>query len=452
MSTRNRIRLSDGYAFFGIMALFFIMGCSNKDNEPGDETPPLLIDINATTYGGSLNDNAKSVVATADGGYAILGHTQSQDGDINDKQDTDFDFWLLKFDDQSTLQWTRSYGGSSNDRGNDLLQTSDGGYAIFGFSESADGDVSENGGSLDYWVAKTDASGAILWQKSLGFKGRDEGIALIQTKDSGFLLVGVIDVTASEGQGNTTARRHAGGDYWAIKLSSEGTLQWSRYFGGTFTDTAYDVVEIKEGGYLIVGSSDSSDVDITNNKGTYDFWVVRISETGELVWEKNYGGNEIDEAYGIAPADDGNYVLVGDTRSSDKDIASNHGGADIWVVKINVEGAIIWEKTFGGTGFDAGRAIAKSQTGGYILAGSSRSADGDVVENKGQNDAWILKIDDSGLLEWERSVGGSQIDLAHAVTELADGTVIVVGESASSNIDIDVNRGFTDLLTIRIAN
>jgi len=433
------------------MLFIGILACSKNDDAPDDiKVPSVNLDATIKTYGGSQNDKAKSVVATADGGYAVLGHTQSKDGDVSDKQNAGFDYWLLKFDGENSLQWSKSYGGSSNDRGNDFVQTNDGGYAILGFSESSDGDISENAGSLDYWLAKTDSSGNLLWQKSFGFKGRDEGIALIQTKDSGFLLVGVIDVTASEGQGNSTAKRHAGGDYWAIKLTADGALQWSQYFGGTFTDTAYDVVEIEAGGFIIVGSSDSTDVDISSNKGFYDFWVVRISDSGQLVWEKNYGGDEIDEAYGIVSSGDGDYLIVGNTRSSTGDISLNNGAADVWVVKIDADGEIIWEKTYGGTGFDAGRAIVRVKNGGFILAGNSRSGDGDLSENRGQNDAWILKIDAMGNLEWQKTVGGTQIDLAHGVTELADGTVIAVGESASADFDILGNKGFTDMLTISI--
>lgn len=451
MLVRNGMSFSQGFGLpiFGALS-FILVACSKNDSGSEIEKPIVIENVEVKTYGGSQNDNAKSVVATNDGGYAVLGHTQSQDGDIKDKLTTDFDCWFLKFDGQSNLQWSKSYGGSANDRGNDLVQTSDGGYAMLGFSESTDGDVTDNAGALDYWIAKTDASGNLLWQKSFGFQGRDEGIALIQTRDSGFLLVGVLDVTASEGQGNTTAKKHAGGDYWAVKIASDGSLQWSQYFGGTFTDTAYDIVEMEQGGFLIVGSSDSTDVDITDNKGSYDFWVVRMSETGQLVWEKNYGGDEIDEAWGIAPTNDGNFMIVGDTRSSNGNIADNNGAADVWIIKIDPSGELLWEKTFGGSGFDAGRAIMPTQDGSFLVAGSSRSGDGNLSENKGQNDAWLLKIDDAGSLVWQKAVGGSQIELAHSVAELGDGTVIAVGESASADGDVMENKGFTDMLTISI--
>lgn len=432
-----------GRLMSGFLLLSLVACSKNKIENPG-------FTVNARTFGGIENDNAKAVIRTSDNGYAVLGHTQSQDGDITDKQNTSFDYWLLKFDAQNTLQWTKTFGGSDDDRGNSLLQTSDGGFAILGYSQSSDGDVVENAGAQDHWIARTDTSGNLIWQKSYGFSGRDEGISVIQTNDLGFLIVGVLDVTASGGEGSTSRRKHAGGDYWAIKITANGELQWSKFFGGTFTDTAYDVVETQEGSFIIVGSSDSTDVDISDNKGAYDFWVVKISGSGDLVWEKNYGGSEIDEAHAIISSSDGNYLIVGETRSSDGDIAFNNGAADVWVIKISDNSDLIWEKTYGGSSFDVGRAITKLQNSGYIIAGSSRSADGDVSANQGQNDVWLLEIDDNGSLKWEQTIGGSQIDFAHAITELEDGTIIAVGETASSDMDIPQNKGFTDVLTIEI--
>ncbi|AYN66163.1 hypothetical protein D1013_01590 [Euzebyella marina] len=423
--------------------------CSkNDDDKPSPLPEPAEIQVETATFGGSLNDSGKALVKTTDRGFAILGHTQSNDGDVSDKDAEDFDFWLMKFDAQSSLEWTKSYGGSENDRGSDLVQTADGGFALLGFSESSNGDVSENGGSLDYWLAKTDSNGNLLWQKSFGYKGRDEGISLIETKDQGYLLVGVLDVTASEGQGNQTARNHAGGDYWAVKINSSGDIEWSQYYGGTFTDTAYDVVELNKGGYLIVGSSDSFDVDISDNKGTYDFWVVRITDVGELLWEKNFGGSEIDEAKAIVPTADGNFLIVGDTRSNDQDVSTNKGAADIWVVKIDGAGELVWERTYGGSGFDAASSVVATSDGGYLIAGNSRSGDGDLQSNQGQNDAWVLKINDEGIIVWQRSVGGSQIDLAAAVIELNGEKVFAVGESASDDFDVNQNKGFTDVFLL----
>ena len=222
-----------------VFTTLVLANCSKDDSSSSNKT--ITGEISAVlTYGGTKNDSGQSVVATADGGYAVLGYTQSNDLDITDKQDESFDYWMLKFDAQDNMQWQKTYGGSGEDRGSDIIQTMDEGYAILGYSFSSDADVTSNEGLQDYWLVKTDANGNMSWQKSFGYSGADSGISVIQTNDQGYLISGILDVTASGGEGNTssrTANRHAGGDYWALKLNSTGDLEWSRYFGGNFTDT-----------------------------------------------------------------------------------------------------------------------------------------------------------------------------------------------------------------------
>ena len=433
-------------------AFFLIFSCSKSDDNKINNGFIKEIEF-VQTLGGSKNESAQSITKTSDGGYAILGYVQSIGGDIENKTNESFDYWVLKFDTNSNLQWQKNYGGSDDDRGSEIIQSSDGGYAVLGFSKSADINVTENFGAQDYWIAKLDASGGITWQKSFGFSGADIGISLIQTRDSGYLLTGVLDVSASEGQGNSKtifSKKHAGGAYWAIKISASGDKEWSKFYGGSFTDTPYDAIQTEDNGYIIVGSSDSDDVDIKGNKGSYDFWVIKISENGTLIWEKSFGGSEIDEARAITSSGDGNYIIVGDTRSRDFDVSENKGAADLWVIKIAPDGSLIWEKTIGGSSFDVGRSINKTQDNGFIISGSSRSSDGDLSTNNGQNDAWVLKIDANANIEWQKTIGGSEIDFAFDAIELDDKSIITVGESSSNNFDIPENKGFSDLLLFKI--
>lgn len=428
-----------------------LMGCSEDNDNSTPQAPDIVVDF-ITTLGGSKNESAQAVVNTTDGGYAVLGHAQSMDGDVTNKSNESYDYWVLKFDTTNQLQWQKTYGGSDDDRGTDLIQTSDGGYAVIGKSKSNDLDVSENAGFDDFWVSKLDSSGSISWEYTFGFAGSDTPYSIIQTKDNGYLLSGVLDVSASNGQGdrNSIGSRHAGGDYWVIKLNASGVKQWSNYYGGSFTDTAYDAIQTEDDGYIIIGSSDSDDVDISNPRGSYDFWVIKISDTGTLVWEKSFGGSEIDEAHAISKTADGNYLIVGDTRSSDLDISQNNGAADLWVMKITPDGTLLWEKTLGGSSFDVGRSISKTQDNGFLISGSSRSTNGNLTSNKGQNDAWVVKINSSGNLEWQKAIGGSEVDFFYDVVELNDQTIVVVGDSNSSNEDIFENKGFTDLLILKL--
>ena len=435
-----------------ILILFFLCNCSKKDVCEIPET--IEVDTNVhfiETIRGSKNDAFNAVTKTIDDGYITAGYTQSNDGDIISKANISFDFLVSKFSSENILEWQKHFGGSKDDKALDIIQTLGGDFIILGSSESSDLDVSENAGSKDFWLVKFSNNGILLWEKSFGFLGEDYGTTLLETKDGGFLITGVLDVSASNGQGNakSTITNHAGGDYWVLKTNNLGALEWSRYFGGSFTEIPLGIVETDNHNYIIVGSSDSNDFNISNNKGSYDFWMTKIATDGSLLLEKTFGGSEIDEASAIITANDGNFIIVGNTRSADKDVSKNNGAADIWILKVSKEGNLIWEKTIGGSSFEVAKAIYKTQDNGFLIAGSSRSLD-NGFQNKGQNDALILKIDENGNLLWQKTFGGSEIDFLYDVVELNNKSIIAVGESSSSDQDIPENKGFTDALVIQI--
>jgi hypothetical protein len=435
-----------------ILILAFLCNCSKKDVF---EIPKITkVDTNVyfiETIGGSKNEAFNAVTKTTDGGYIVAGYTQSNDGDIISKANISFDFLVSKFSLENTLEWQKTYGGSEDDSASAIIETLDGSFAVLGYTKSSDLEVSENAGSKDFWLVKLSNSGALLWEKSFGFSGADYGTALLETKDGGFLITGVLDVSASNGQGNakSTAIQHAGGDYWAIKTDQAGTFEWSRFFGGSFTEVPLGIVETDDNNFVLAGSSDSSDFNISNNNGSYDFWITKLAPNGNLIWEKSFGGTQIDEARGITTTNDANFIIVGDTRSADKNVSKNNGAADVWVLKVSTDGNLIWEKTIGGSNFDVAKAVSRTQDNGFLIAGSSRSLN-NGFENKGQNDALILKIDNNGNLLWQKTIGGSEIDFFYGVVELNNKAIIAVGESSSSDQDIIENKGFTDALIIQI--
>lgn len=435
-------------SIFILTTVAIIIGCTKKEIFISEQPADVSF---VKTFGGANNESARSVLKTQDGGYVVFGYTQSIDGDVvSTKSTVQYDFWLLKFDASDNLDWQKTYGGSNDEKGYKIIQTQDGGFAVTGYSKSSDGDVMANEGFEDVWVLKLNTEGVVEWKTNTGFLGSDKGFSIIQTSDGGYFLGAILDVTASGGLGNSKiGSRHAGGDFWGIKLSNTGSLEWRKYFGGTNTEICYDVIEVADG-YLLIGSSDSLDVDIKNNKGSYDFWIVKIDKNGTLVWEKSYGGKEIDESYQIIRTAEGNFLIVGETRSSDQDVSSQKGGADIWVLKVDGSGEMLWEKTYGGASFDAAKAITLTNDGNYLIAGNTRSIDNDVTNNNGENDIWVLKINPSGNLIWQKTIGGSGIDLANDIVELNDYSIIVVGESNSNDKDVKENKGFTDLLIVKL--
>ncbi len=443
-----------------LFILVSFVSCKKEDSPiEEEEVDPEITEFQGEldyikTYGGSDLDKAVSIVLAGDGNYVVLGSTKSTDGDITDKFSSDLDYWLLKITPNGDIVWSKTYGGPADDTASSLTKTSDGGYIASGYSRGAGGDVSNNEGFHDFWIVKFSASGDLQWEQSFGYSGGDKAYKVIQTKDGGYIAAGVLDVTASNGEGglgsNLRNAQHAGGDYWIIKLSENGELVWRNYFGGTFTDTAYDIVQTSTGEYLVIGTSDSADVDITDNIGTYDFWIVKVSKNGELIWEKNYGGTQIENLYTGTATTDGNYLLFGDTRSNDVDVTSDFGNADIWGVKIDDDGIILSQQSYGGSEFESARNITNISNEKYLITGNSRSSNGDFSENKGQNDAMVLLIGQDQNIEFQYTIGGSNLDFAEDAIEAENNSYVIAGSTQSSDKDIPQNQGVEDVLIFKL--
>ncbi len=435
-----------------LVFFFVLVNCTKESGFTDDNLPDNTLAITSiNTLGGTKNDVLQAVVKTNDGGYVTTGHTQSNNGDVINKSNEGFDFWVLKFSDDNTLVWNKTYGGLGDDRASTIIQTSDNGFAVLGYSKSLENNTVSNTASQDFWLLKLNEAGEVSWQKTFGFSGSDFGTKVIQTSDNGYLLIGVLDVSASNGLGNLkiSAKKHAGGDFWAIKLDASGNLQWSKFYGGSFTEEPKDVVETTDGNFIIAGATDSNDIDIKNSQGSYDFWVIKITSTGSLVWEKSYGGSQIDQARAIVATNDGNFMIVGDTRSTDKQVTENNGDADVWLLKIDTNGGVIWQKSIGASAFDVARSMVKTKDNNYMIVGSSRSLDKGFTNN-GLNDGLLLNVDNQGNVLWQKTVGGDKIDFLYGITALNDGSFVAVGESNSNNKDVVSNKGFTDALIIKI--
>lgn len=436
-----------GLAFIGLF------GCDDEVNT-FFEAPSAEINYSldwVQTFGGSGEETAQSVIPTNDGGFAVLGYTNSIDGDLTGKSLPVNDYWLLKFSALGDLQWSKTYGGSKDDRGQSVIQTTDGGYAVVGYAMSDDGDGSLNQGFHDNWILRLDANGDILWEKSFGFSGHDHAYDIVQTSDGGLFFSGFLDVTSSGGEGNsrkkiTSYAQHGVGEFWGIKLDADGNLLWRRYFGGTNNDRSFGAVEANDGGLVMIGASESDDFDISNPNGSYDVWVVKISAKGDLIWEKSFGGTGIDRAYDVVKTDEGAYVIVGETFSTDGDIFKNNGESDAWLIKVSDKGDLLWERTFGGSDFDAARGLATTSDGGFVIAGNSKSVEGDLAENSGENDIWLIKTDTNGNFQDQMVMGGEGLDFGFDILQDDLGNLILVGESASSSMRNITSKGMTDLV------
>ncbi len=173
-------------------------------------------------------------------------------------------------------------------------------------------------------------------------------------------------------------------------FSQVPSIAWEKSYGGSKFDLPSSIFQTADNGYVIAGSSTSDDGDLTMNYGSQDYWIVKISSIGLLEWQKSLGGSRGDTAECIIQTSDGGYIVSGFTSSSNGDVTFNHGASDVWVVKLDIDGNIKWENSYGGTSSENGKNIIQTLDGGYIIAASSSSNDGDVSNNNGGSlDYWI---------------------------------------------------------------
>mgnify|MGYP000172407924 CR=1 FL=1 len=336
------------------------------------------------------------------------------------------------------LAWQRSLGGGANEEANSIVQTNDGGFIVAGYTLSNNGDVTLNKGAEDYWVIRLDAAGNVLWQKTYGGTLTDIATSVIQTNDDNYVVAGY----AASKNGNVTGN-HGSRDYWIIKIDTDGNLLWQKAFGGSSNDEAYSIRETVDSGFIVAGSTFSNNGDVSGNHGFHDYWVLKLDADGNLQWQKTLGGNLSDVAYSVRETADRNYLVAGYALSTNGDVTGNHGSFDYWVLKLDTVGNILWQKALGGSGSDKANALELTMDGGCVVAGSAASFNGDVTGNHGNLDYWVVKLDAGGGILWQKALGGTAADEAFSITNNLDG-FIVAGYAASTNGNVTGNHGGND--------
>ena len=398
------------------------------------------------SFGGTSEDRATSIEQTGDGGYIVAGYSRSSNGDVTESKGSR-DYWILKLSSNGAIEWEKSFGGKGWEEAHSITQTNDGGYIVAGFTNSIDGDVSVHKGSYDYWILKLSSDGDIEWEKSYGGSNSESASCIQQANDGGYVVVGY----SSSLNGDVSENKGLH-DYWILKLSSAGELEWEKSFGGSDLEYATSIRQTEDGGYIVAAISQSSDGDVSKNQGGWDYWILKLSSSGELEWEKSYGGSDYDHVRSILQTDDGGYIVAGATKSSDGDISKKHGNtrSDAWIVKLNAVGELEWEKSYGGKDDDAADCIKKSYDGGYVFSGSTSSRGDDVRKNNGKSDHWIVKINSTGDLIWEKILGGSDYEFSSTIQQTNDRGYIIAGEASSKNGDISDHKGNLDYWIVKL--
>ncbi len=388
------------------------------------------------SLGGTNQEYGYCIKQTNDGGYIVVGESVSPVGGMITNHYGSYDFWVVKLNNSGVIEWQKSLGGSDYDKAYSVQQTTDGGYVVVGTTSSNNFDVTGHYGSDDVWVVKLSSLGAIEWQKALGGSSLEGGFSIQQTTDGGYILCGYTfstngAVTSGTGgwivkinstgtiqwqksignymncirqttDGGYIAAGYSNGplgntDYHIVKLNNLGTTEWQKYLGGTSSDAAYYIQQTSDGGYIVAGESNSSNTDVTLNNGSYDYWVAKLDSAGTLQWQKALGGSSFDYGKSVQQTTDGGFIVCGNINSNNGLVTGNHGDADYWVVKLDSSGSLLWQKTLGGSGTDWGQSIQQTSDGGYIVAGTTGSWNGDVTIQNGDRDFWVVKLNPDNL-------------------------------------------------------
>jgi hypothetical protein len=395
-----------------------------------------------SVLGGSENDVAFDLISTTDGGYLLANYTRSADNDVSENNGLN-DFWIVKTDVNGVIEWETSLGGSLDDLARAAVEV-DGNYYVAGFSASSDGDVGGNYGGQDGWLVKLDASGNLVWEQNYGGEAADIILDLLATSDGGLLMIGYTQSTTGDLSGSNGLN-----DLWTLKLSIDGAIEWSENFGGTADEFGSAAVEIP-GGYIVASTTFSNDIDVSGNHAdttvTSDFWITRIDDAGALVWQACYGGVWNDNAEDITITADNTVMIAGASKSNDGDVGGHYGESnkwDTWLVEADASGVLLQEKNYGGTRNEYPGAI-KMDDDGYIVTGTSESGDNDVTVHygaAGTTDIWLFKTDASLNLQWQKSLGGTQTDYSEAIIAEGDTTYTLLGYTKSSDTDISFHYG-----------
>ncbi|MES2772960.1 MAG: M12 family metallo-peptidase [Bacteroidota bacterium] len=414
--------------------------------------------------GGSKTDYPNAIKQTADGGFVIAGYSNSAlygPGTNSFKED----FYISKMDGAGTVQWKQLIGGLNNERAYSIETTKDGGFIVAGSTQYYspnyyNGYVSGNHrGQDDYWVVKLDKDGNIEWSKLLGGEGSDVAKSVQQTLDGGYILAGQSTSSASF---DVTGINHGSDDYWVVKLDNAGNILWNKLLGGAGVDKAVAVVENAIGELVVSGTSRSSasgDVTGVNHGGSGDYWVVKLSATGTIIWNKLLGGASLEEAESMCLSGDGGYIITGLSSSSvNGDVtATTKGSVDYWTIKLNDAGGTVWNKLYGGSEAERAKSIKQTGDGGFIISGfSGSSASGNVTGTLSGTftyDAWVIKLDAAGSLIWNKLMGGTNYDESYGVCQTTDGNIVVAAQTSSTNsgtLTGLTNNGESDIWIIKL--
>ncbi len=332
-----------------------------------------------------------------------------------------------------------NFGGTATDNLTDVLVLDNSDYLFVGTSESSDQDVSDNFGSTDVWVYRWNEVDGIIWERNYGGSLEESFSKILALPNNEFLIA----CNSFSSDGDVSAN-YGDQDVWLFKIDETGNIIWEQNFGGSQEEIFNDFIAVGNNEYVIVGSTQSNDVDVSNNYGGVDGWMVKIDGLGNIIWERNYGGSGGDRFYAAVLHSNQTFFIGGSSSSQDGDINNSIGSGDGWILNIDQSGNILWEQSYGGTGSEQINEIISLSNGNLVFAGISNSTDIDLPSNYGCVDGWVGMINNAGDQLWSRNIGGSQCDYFWNGAEASNG-ICFVGNTESIDFDLNSNYGSRDV-------
>lgn len=391
----------------------------------------------AKAFGGSLNDYCYQVKMTPDGGYLLVGRSSSNNFDVGNNYG-EIDGWVIKVDQTGAIEWEKNYGGSKQDLIKDfVVLNNNSGYVFLAQTDSEDFDLNPSPHSnVKTWIFKTDIDGNITDDLIVDHLSYDNTPAsFLQNPNGDYLII------SEQNQ-----------DILITQVTQDLSISWQKFYGGTDFESPTKIIATQDGGYAFVGYTKSSDGDIGNIYGTYDIWVVKINEFGTIQWEKNYGGTSEDYGRGLLESPDGSYTILGYTTSNDMDVPNFYGVADVLVIKTDEYGEVLWSKNYGGSQIDQATSILQTSSGNYLIAAVTNSNDGDITGHISEFDFWALQLNPLGDILWQKPLGGTQNEIPYATLINNQNQWVLAGQTDSNDVDVSGNHGGVDFWMVVLDN
>lgn len=381
---------------------------------------------------GGLPDRGCCITETADGDIILVGNTLSTNGDIpNNAGGADALVARVRPDGQ--IRWLKTYGGNALEAVHATIRTTDGAVVVAGNTESTNGVFANNHGGTDAYIFKIDGAGELLWQRVLGGSEFDEFSDMVATPDGGVLVVGFSSSNDGDISHNIEPLfSHTGGNAWMVKLDATGEIEWQQIHGGTHSDGYQRLVATPDGGYLLAGNSQSNDLDVSENYGNWDTWIVKTDAQGEIEWQRNLGGSELDLPEDMLVTSDGYRILL-NTRSADFDIPDNRGESDNALVALSFTGEIKWVNTFGGLKNDYLEQLNFYEGEQLLISGRTLTQMRPELPRFGGSH-WLMVVDENGETISERFGSLEETGFFKGMHRNRDGSFSFVGTT-----DVPVN-------------